>query len=217
MREEKPKFPSQKNKSPKKNRWLWPAIYGAVAIVFVGMIWGFNAIQKGPNETADVANDPNEQPIVETNATNEVLKYPFDEEQFDNVAILQEYYDADASEEMREKALLVFNQSYLTNKGLSISMNDQPFEVVAAMSGTVKEVIVDSFKGGEIKISHANGMDTIYGSLTGILVKEGDEVIQGKSLGTASSNGWNAQAGTHLHFQVHKDGNPINPRSLLGF
>ena len=157
------------------------------------------------------------QPIVETNASNEVLKFPFKEDQLDNVAIIQEYYDAEADEETRENALLVFNQTYLTNKGLSISMDGQPFEVVAAMSGTVHEVIIDQFKGSEIRIEHANGMTTVYSSLTGILVKEGDEVVQGQSIGTATSNEWNAKAGTHLHFEVHKDGNPVNPRLFLGF
>ncbi|MFD1203814.1 MULTISPECIES: M23 family metallopeptidase [Sporosarcina] len=217
MREEKPKSPSQKNKSPKKNRWLWPAIYSGIAIVFVGMIWGYNAfVQKDKNETADVT-DANEQPIVETNASSEVLKYPFSEDLFENVAILQEYYDAEADEDMRESALLVFNQTYLTNKGLSISVDGQPFEVVAALSGTVEEVVIDEFRGSEVTISHADGMTTIYGSLTGILVKEGDQVLQGDPIGTATSNEWNAKAGTHLHFQVLQDGVPINPRSLLAF
>ncbi|WP_432363716.1 peptidoglycan DD-metalloendopeptidase family protein [Sporosarcina sp. UB5] len=215
MREEKSKSPSQKNKSQKKNRWFWPAIYAGIAIALVGMIWGYNAI-KGPNEIAD-ATDPNDQPLVETNASTEVLKFPFNEEYLDNVAIIQEYYDAEADEESRENALLVFNQMYVTNKGISISMDGQPFEVVAALSGTVTDVILDEFQGGKVKIEHANGMTTFYSSLTGVLVKIGDEVIQGQSLGTATSNEWNAKAGTHLHFEVHKDGNPINPRSLLGF
>ena len=216
MREEKPKSPSQKNTSQKKNRWLWPTIYAGIAIVFVGMIWGYNAFIQNPNETAD-ATDPNVPTIVETNASNEVLKFPFKEEILDDVAIIQEYYDAEADEESRENALLVFNQTYKTNTGVSISMDGQPFEVVAALSGTVKEVIIDQFSGSQVRIEHTNGMTTIYSSLTGILVKEGDEVIQGQSLGTATSNEWNTKAGTHLHFEVHKDGSPINPRSLLGF
>ena len=168
------------------------------------------------SETAD-ATDPNESVIVETNASNEVLKFPFKEDQLDSAAIIQEYYDAEADEETRENALLVFNQTYLTNNGVSISMEGQPFEVVAALSGTVQEVIIDQFKGSEVTIEHANGMTTIYSSLTGILVKEGDEVVQGQSLGTATSNEWNAKAGTHLHFEVHENGSPINPRSKLGF
>lgn len=219
MREEKPKFPSQKNKSQKKNRWFWPAIYSGLAIVFVGMIWGFNAIVQKDSATdgVEVTQQPNNDLVVETNAQTEVLKYPFDEDEFENMAILQEYYDVEADEDMREKALLVFSQTYLTNKGLSISMEDQPFEVVAAMSGTVKEVVIDEFSGSEITIEHADGLSTIYGSLTGILVKEGDQVLQGQALGNATSNEWNAQAGTHLHFEVHKDGIPVNPRSYLAF
>ncbi|MBB4823199.1 stage II sporulation protein Q [Sporosarcina luteola] len=217
MREEKPKLPSQKNKSPKKNSWFWPAIYSGIAIVFVGMIWGYNAIIKqDKTETAEVVSNEDET-LIETNAPKEVLKYPFNEDLLDSVAILQEYYDAEADADMRESALLVFNQSYVTNKGISISVNDEPFEVVAAMSGTVERVIVDQFKGSEVTITHADGKKTIYGSLTGVLVKEGDQVLQGAGLGTATSNEWNAQAGTHLLFEVQQDGVSINPRSLLAF
>ncbi|QTD40773.1 M23 family metallopeptidase [Sporosarcina sp. Te-1] len=217
MREEKPKLPSQKNKSTKKNSWFWPAIYSGIAIVFVGMIWGYNAIIKqDKTETAEVVNNEDDT-IIETNASKEVLKYPFNEDLLESVAILQEYYDAEAEADMRESALLVFNQTYVTNKGISISVNDEPFEVVAAMSGTVEGVIVDQFKGSEVTIAHADGKKTIYGSLTGVLVQEGDQVLQGAPLGTATSNEWNAPAGTHLHFQVQQDGVSINPRSLLAF
>ena len=61
-------------------------------------------------------------------------------------------------EAMRENALLVFNQSYVTNSGVSISIEGKPFEVVAAMSGVVEEVITDAFKGDEIVLKHADGM-----------------------------------------------------------
>ena len=46
MREEKPKAPSQKNKSAKTKSWFWPVVYSGIAIVFVGMIWGYNAFMK---------------------------------------------------------------------------------------------------------------------------------------------------------------------------
>ena len=60
-------------------------------------------------------------------------------------------------------------------------------------------------------------MKTIYRSVSGILVKKGDEVSQGQTLGTASENEWNATAGVHLHFEVQKDGIAVNPGSYLGF
>ena len=43
MREEKPNSPSQKKKSTQTKSWFWPVIYSGIAIVFVGMIWGYNA------------------------------------------------------------------------------------------------------------------------------------------------------------------------------
>ena len=155
--------------------------------------------------------------MVETNAANETLKYPFSEELIDDVAILQDYYDVEADAETRENAMLVFNQQYVTNTGVSISVQGKPFEVVASLSGTVEEVINDPFKGDEIILSHADGMKTIYRSVSEILVKKGDEVSQGQTLGTASENEWNATAGVHLHFEVQKDGIAVNPGSYLGF
>jgi stage II sporulation protein Q len=217
MREEKPKSPSQKNKSAKTKSWFWPAVYSGIAIVFVGMIWGYNAFMKEDSPgTADVA-DSKDGLIVETNAAKEMLKYPFSETLFDDVSILQDYYDVEADAESRESALLVFNQQYVTNTGVSISVEGKPFEVVASLSGIVEEVITDPFKGDEIILSHADGMKTIYRSVTAILVKKGDEVSQGQALGTASENEWNTKAGIHLHFEVQQDGVAVNPRSYLAF
>ncbi|MFS0575868.1 M23 family metallopeptidase [Sporosarcina sp. 179-K 3D1 HS] len=219
MREEKPKSPSQKNKSSKKNNWFWPVLYSAIAVVFVGMIWGYNAFMKNDSTNqADLAGkDPNDSVVVETNAGKETLKYPFAETLLDDAVILHEYYDAGADEEMRESALLVFDQKYVTNSGLCISVAGEPFEVVAAMSGKVKEVINDPFKGSEVTITHSDGMETTYGSLTGILVKPDQEVVQGQPIATATENEWNPEAGIYLHFEVKQDGVTKNPRTYLGF
>lgn len=219
MREEKPKIPSQDSKKV-KNGWFWPAIYTGVALLFVGMVWGYSAMTgKDEVATSDVAkiDQPNKDVTVETNADKETLKYPFHEDQLDQVAILQEFYDPTADEATREKAMLVFKQTYVTSKGLALSMDGQPFEVVAAMSGTVEEIIVDSFKGNEIKVKHADGKTTVYASLTGVLVKEGDEVQQGQVLATATQNEWNPEAGVHLQFEVYEAGVAVNPHNYLAF
>ena len=183
------------------------------------MVWGYTALtteDSVPSEVAKVE-QPKENGTVETNASKETLKYPFDEAKVDQVAILQEFYDAEADEAVREKALLVFNQTYVTSKGLSLSMDGEPFEAVAAMSGTVEEVIVDSFKGTEVRLKHADGKTTVYGSLTGVLVKEGDTVQQGQVLATTTQNEWNPEAGVHLQFEIQQDGVSVNPHDFLAF
>ena len=118
---------------------------------------------------------------------------------------------------MRESAMLVFNQQYVTNTGVTISVQGKAFEVVASLSGTVEDVVLDPFKGDEIILSHADGLKTIYRSVSGILVKKGEEVDQGQVLATATENEWNSKAGIHLNFEVQKDGVAVNPRSYLAF
>ena len=58
MREEKTKSPSQKNKRKQRKSWFWPAIYSGIAIVFVGMIWGYTALIKDAPGKTDSAKDP---------------------------------------------------------------------------------------------------------------------------------------------------------------
>ena len=218
MREEKTKSPSQKNKRKQTKSWFWPAIYSGIAIVFVGMIWGYTALIKDTPGKTDTASSPdNGDVVVDVNASKETLKYPFSEELLEDVAILQDYYDMEADESMRESALLVFNQTYETNTGVSISIEGKPFEVLASMSGVVEEVVSDVFSGDEIVLKHADGMKTVYSSLTGVLVQEGDEVAQGEPLATTTQNEWNPAAGVHLLFEVYIDDEPVNPGKHLAF
>ena len=215
MREEKTKSPSQKKKRKQTKSWFWPVIYSGIAIVFVGMIWGYTALIKDSPGKTDSAKNPDGEVVV--NASKESFKYPFSEELLNDVAILQDYYDMEADVSMRENALLVFNQSYVTNSGVSISIDGKPFEVVASMSGVVEEVITDVFSGDEIVLKHADGMKTVYSSLTGVLVKAGDEVAQGDPLATTTQNEWNPAAGVHLLFEVYVNDEPVNPGTHLAF
>ena len=85
------------------------------------------------------------------------------------------------------------------------------------MSGTVKEIKMDTFTGNKVTIEHANGYTTVYSSVADILVEEGDQVAQGEQIATTIENEWNPSAGIHLHFQVMKDGAFVNPKTLLSF
>ncbi|MCM3390314.1 M23 family metallopeptidase [Ureibacillus chungkukjangi] len=220
MREEKQIKVSPNKNSWQKKPWFWPSIYAAVAVVLIGLIFSYNALIGDEKESEVVQNDPaSEDPsaVIETNARTETLKYPFNEEALDNVEVLQDFYDVTADAETREKALLVFNQTFSTSSGVSLSLNNEPFEVLAAMSGEVTEVKLDEFTGNEIVLTHPNGMETRYSSVTDILVKQGDTVNQGQPLATTIENEWNPTAGIHLHFEVLQDGEHVNPRGFLAF
>jgi stage II sporulation protein Q len=219
MREEKQFKPSPSNKKNwQKKPWFWPSIYAAIAVVLIGLIFSYNALIGDEEEEAVVQEGAtDESAVIETNAQVETLKYPFNEEQLDSVEVLQDFYDVTADEATREKALLVFNQTFSTSSGVSLSVNSEPFEVLAALSGEVTEVKLDAFTGNQITITHPNGMETRYSSVTDILVKEGDTVVQGQPLATTTENEWNPSAGIHLHFEVLENGEHVNPRNFLAF
>lgn len=76
--------------------------------------------------------------------------------------------------------------------------------VLAADSGVV---VFAGWKGGYGKcviIEHGNGSATLYGHLSQILVREGQKVDKGKTIGLVGSTG--RSTGPHLHFEVMQGG-----------
>src|ERR1700754_2578353 len=74
------------------------------------------------------------------------------------------------------------------------------------------KVIFTGRKGGYgncIIIKHKNDFETLYGHLSRINVKEGQAVSTGDVIGKVGSTGHST--GNHLHYEVRKNGKPINP------
>ena len=79
------------------------------------------------------------------------------------------------------------------------------------MSGTVKNVNDDALLGHVVTIEHADGVETVYQALTDVQVEVGDKVKQGDKIGNAGRSLLNEEAGIHTHFEIRKDGIPVNP------
>jgi murein DD-endopeptidase MepM/ murein hydrolase activator NlpD len=67
--------------------------------------------------------------------------------------------------------------------------------------------------GNCVRIAHANNYETLYGHLSRINVKVGQEVATGEKIGEVGSTG--RSTGTHLHYEIRKNGKAINPISYL--
>ncbi|RMF39171.1 MAG: hypothetical protein D6754_06015 [Alphaproteobacteria bacterium] len=67
--------------------------------------------------------------------------------------------------------------------------------------------------GKVIKIRHAFGVETLYAHLSAIRVKKGDRIAQGDRIGDMGNTG--RSTGTHLHYEIHVNGTPINPMRYL--
>ena len=71
--------------------------------------------------------------------------------------------------------------------------------------------------GNYIIISHRDNIITIYGHLSNIFVRKNDYVRQGQVIGTVGKTG-NARAVDmlpHLHFEVRKNGVPVDPLDYI--
>lgn len=69
--------------------------------------------------------------------------------------------------------------------------------------------------GNYILVRHYNGLETVYGHLSKILVTVGTFVKAGQLIGYGGSTGHSS--GSHLHFEVRYQGNPINPALMYDF
>jgi murein DD-endopeptidase MepM/ murein hydrolase activator NlpD len=67
--------------------------------------------------------------------------------------------------------------------------------------------------GQHVMVDHGNGFSTLYGHMSEIYVKAGDVVNRGTVIGRMGSTG--RSTGTHLHFEIRKDGITVNPLPYL--
>lgn len=69
--------------------------------------------------------------------------------------------------------------------------------------------------GNVVVLNHGNALFTLYGHNSQILVKAGDMVYRGQVISKVGSTG--RSTGPHLHFEVHHNGQYVNPVTYLTY
>jgi murein DD-endopeptidase MepM/ murein hydrolase activator NlpD len=85
--------------------------------------------------------------------------------------------------------------------------------VRAADSGVVMYADWMGGYGKAVIIEHGNGISTLYGHNSELLVSEGQRVRKGEVISRVGSTGYST--GPHLHFEVRQNGSPTNPMDYL--
>lgn len=84
-------------------------------------------------------------------------------------------------------------------------------DVYVTGDGTVSEVTSEhSGYGNMISVDHGYGYITVYGHLSRFNVKPGQKVKRGEVIGYVGNTG--TSTAPHLHYEVHKNGEPVNPQ-----
>lgn len=93
--------------------------------------------------------------------------------------------------------------------GVDMAAKDTDAPIMAVENGTVVKAGFSKETGNHIIIKHNNGYETKYFHCKQLLVKEGDMVKRGDIIAVVGTTG--NSTGPHLHFELHIDGNAVNP------
>lgn len=98
------------------------------------------------------------------------------------------------------------------HKGIDIAVA-YGSDVIATAAGTV---IFSGVKGGYgncVIVSHGNGLATLYGHLSQCIAKTNEKVKVGQVIAKSGNSG--RSTGPHLHYEVHKNNTPVNPKLFM--
>lgn len=98
-----------------------------------------------------------------------------------------------------------------THKGVDLVSGNRTIQ--AADAGTVTFAGQQSGYGNVVIVNHRNGYETVYGHLNSIAVSSGQKLEQGAKIGVMGNTG--RSTGTHLHFEIRKNGSALNPMKYL--
>jgi murein DD-endopeptidase MepM/ murein hydrolase activator NlpD len=85
--------------------------------------------------------------------------------------------------------------------------------VRAAADGVITTASMASGYGREIVVDHGNGIETLYGHLSGFAITTGEQVRRGQVIGYVGMSG--RATAPHLHYEVRIHNTPVNPHRYL--
>lgn len=183
-----------------------------------------NELEENNNITQDTKTEKNEAANNSTNTTTEKTSTTNKTE-----ATTKEQKDPtfvspiESSDILREYAKdnLVYSETlkeWITHLGIDIKA-EKATVVKAGAEGTVKSIKNDPRYGLTIIIEHSNGYQTLYANLlTTEFVSEGEKVKSGQTIGTVGDTAvYEVVDEPHLHFEITKNGENLNPSELIKF
>ena len=105
-----------------------------------------------------------------------------------------------------------FTRDLRLHRGVDIAA-PEGMEVHPACAGVVVSSGYEQGYGNTVVVRHPGGFETRYAHLNTLKVNAGDQIQLSGVLGTVGSTGHST--GPHLHFEVVRNGNQMDPEALL--
>lgn len=180
-------------------------------------------VKPNVEEKNKVKNTVPVSPVVETeekienqNTANELTS---DEETSSNKELkFQAPVSGEIIKDFAKDTLIYSNtlEEWTTHSGIDIKA-DKTSVVAAAEEGVIESIKNDPRYGISVTISHSNGFKTVYSNLlTTEFISEGEKVDKGQTIATVGETAsFEILDESHLHFEMYKDGECVNPTIYL--
>ena len=186
----------------------------AVLLVLIFTLSGYKTKEEAKaNETEKIAINTSNATV--TNTTSENTSIPAQQEEpvkkeLKFIVPLEGEIYKDYSE-----STLIYSETleeWTVHLGVDIKA-EKGTPVIAAEDGTVESIKNDPRYGLTIILAHEDGFKTIYSNLqTAEFVQEGQTIEKGKTIASVGENAsFEISEGAHLHFEMTKDGEKVNP------
>ena len=112
----------------------------------------------------------------------------------------------------------------LITESFNISQNHFGVDIVAKPDETIKSILdgtvvftgFSAEDGNVIQIQHGNNLTSIYKHNSSLLKQTGQRIKAGDAIAVVGNTGEKSK-GSHLHFELWFDGQPINPQDFVAF
>ena len=197
-------------KKLKLKPYVIPSVYILIITIFsISAMTTFEDIPEEEKPIKYVSNVifSNDTPVISTDTKTVMITRPYVDT---DVKIGKNFYNYKADEETQSNSIVNYENTYIQNSGVDYVKSDV-FQVISILDGTVVSVNNNELLGNTIEIQHDKNLISVYQSLSTVTVKEGDTVVQGQVLGKTGVCKLNNDLGNHLHFELFKEGQVVNP------
>jgi stage II sporulation protein Q len=192
-------------------KWFFPAIYISAAALVLSIAWWYQG-----NKLQQVTRTMETEDIIPSDTKNlaDDMVLPVAEDS--QAEKKMGFYEEAGSNQNKEASLVKYANTYWPHAGIDFARKDgKEFEIVAVLDGKVTRVEENPLVGYQIEIEHETGLVTVYQSLDDIKVQKGQTVKQGDVLAKTGRNTFEKESGNHLHFEIRKNNEAINPDQYL--